>query len=122
MKIDIRNVVQITDDRIVCRDHQNSIFIELSACAERFKQKYPNINGDTAKYRCIGERFYNGTRAYYKLYSDEPYELFLNLRTNAVKRFLSKLFGRNFHKKDYQLFMSVQKELNAHGWTTYDLS
>ncbi len=46
----------------------------------------------------------------------------MKLRTNKIKRFVSKIMGWNFHAKEFQQFYSVQKELNANGWTTMDLS
>ena len=46
----------------------------------------------------------------------------MNLKTNAFKRFITKITGWNFHSRDFQQFYALQKKFNAKGWTTLDLS
>ncbi len=124
VKIHISDITDITKDKLYYRNASGNIaFIDLETCANN----YETINNVTykegTKHRCIGERLF-GFRdyAYYELYTEERTHLYLNLKTNAFRRFLYRIIGWNFYVKDYRLFYSVQERLNTKGWTTLDLS
>lgn len=120
-KICIRDVVEITDDRIIYRDERgDTAFIELAPCSNSFEIKH-NITTEAGKVRTVGERFF-GENAYYELYDIGHTRLYLKLKTNRIQKLISKVFKWNFHAKEFQLFYSIQTQLNAHGWTTLDLS
>lgn len=124
-EIDIRNIIEITAGRILYRDEQgNAASIELEPCADIFDREN-HLARLSGALRCVGDRYwtrFNGDRVvYYELYtSGEHTRLYLELKTNFVKRLIEKVFGWNFYTKEYSLFHSVQKRLAAHGWTTYD--
>ena len=52
-----------------------------------------------------------GEYAYYELYTEEHTQIYMNLKINAIKRFISKFIGWNFHNKDFQLFIPCKKRL-----------
>lgn len=121
-KIHISNITDITNDKIYyCDDNENVVCIELKSCANNYESAHSITNKSTLKTRCVGERLF-GAYAYYELYTEERTQIYMNLKSNAFKRFISKTIGWNFHAKDFQRFYAIQKELNRHGWTTIDLS
>ena len=124
-EIDIRNIIEITDARILYRDEQgNAASFELELCADNFDRENHLARLSDAV-RCVGDRCwtrFNRERVvYYELYTaGEHTRLYLELKTNFGKRLIEKVFDWNFYTKEYSLFHSVQKRLAAHGWTTYD--
>ena len=121
-KIHISRITKIAKDKIYYRDDRGDIgFIELEPCANNYALVHNIVNKEKLKVRCVGERFF-GEYAYYELYNIGHTQLYMNLKTNKIKRLISKIFGWNFHAKEFQRFYSVQKRLNANGWTTLDLS
>ncbi len=121
-KIHISNIVEITKEKIYYRDDRGDIvFIELEPCANSFEAKHKITNQSECKVRCIGVCFW-GEYAYYELYTIGHMQIYMNLKTNIVKKAISKIFGLNFHAKDFQQFYSIQKQLNEKGWTTLDLT
>ena len=120
-KIHISNITEITNDKIHYRDERGDIvFVELEPCANSYEVSHKTSN-QSAAVRCVGERFF-GEYAYYELYTIGHIQFYLNLKTNPLKKAISKFFGWNFHAKDFQKFYSIQKALNKNGWTTLDLS
>ena len=120
-KISIHDILDITDSRLIYRNETGgSAFIELALCAE-MHEKECGITAKPGELRSVRERSFSEF-AYYELYDAEHTRLFLELRTGKIKKLLSKAFGWNFHAKQFALFYSVQRRLNAHGWTTLDLS
>lgn len=121
-KIHISNIVEITKDKIYYRDDRGDVvFIELDPCANNYEAAHKNGDQSDRKVRCVGVRFF-GEYAYYELYTIGHTQIYMNLRTNIVKKVISKIFGLNFHAKDFQKFYSIQKQLNKKGWTTLDLT
>lgn len=121
-RIHISNIADIKNNKIYYReDNENIAFIDLEFCANSYELIHNTVNNDELKVRCVGERFF-GECAYYKLYTEEPTQIYMNLTTNAIKRLITKVTGWNFHSKDFQTFYAIQKRLNANGWTTLDLS
>ncbi|MBQ8741168.1 MAG: hypothetical protein IJY79_06430 [Clostridia bacterium] len=123
-KIHISNITDITKDKIYYRDDNGDVaFIDLETCASNYEAINDVTYKQDSKHRCVGERLF-GFRdyAYYELYTDERTHLYLELKTNAFRRFVYRVIGWNFYVKDYQLFYSVQERLNNKGWTTLDLS
>ena len=122
-KIDILDIIEIKENKIhYLNDNGNPAFIELESCANSYESTHNITNTNELKVRCIGERLF-GKYAYYEIYTeDEHTQIYMNLKTNVVKRFISKTIGWNFHGKDFQRFYAIQKQLNANGWTTLDLS
>ena len=122
-KIPLSNVIDITKDKLHYRDDNGKVVdIEFALCANNYEATHNIINKNELKVRCVGERFF-GEYAYYELYTkDEHTRIYMKLNTNAFKRFISKTIGWNFHSMDFQKFYAFQKQLNANGWTTLDLS
>ena len=122
-RIPLSNVIDITKDKLHYRDDNgNVVDIELALCANNYESTHNIINKNELKVRCVGERFF-GEYAYYEIYTqDEHTQIYMMLKTNVIKRFISKISGWNFHGKDFQKFYAIQKQLNANGWTTLDLS
>ena len=120
-KIRIDKITEITKDKLFYRDNNgNTAFIELNECANNYESTHGIKQQDKA-IRCVGERFF-GEYAYYEFYTADHTQFYMELQTSRIKRFISNTIGWNFHRKDFQLFYSVQKQLNANGWTTHDLS
>jgi len=121
-KIHISDITEITKDRICFRDERgDTCFIELAPCANSYEAVHSVLNKSDLKLRCVGERSF-GKYAYYELYTIGHTQIYMNLRTNTLKRVISKIFGWNFHTKEFQAFYSIQKRLNENGWTTFDLT
>lgn len=122
-KIHISNIIEIKENKIYYRnDNGNMDSIELESCANNYESTHNITNKNNLKVRCIGERLF-GKYAYYEIYTDyEHTQIYINLKTNVVKHFISKIIGWNFHSKDFRKFYAVQKRLNDSGWTTLDLS
>ena len=121
-KIHISNITDITKDKIFYRDDRGDIaYIELEPCANRCEATCNILNKDEVAARCVGERLF-AQYAYYELYTPEHTQIYMNLKTNWLKRFIYKMIGWNFHTKEFQQFYYIQKRLNANGWTTIDLS
>ncbi len=121
-KIDISNVIDIKDNKLFYRNIDRILFIDLEVCAHNYESACTNINKSAVKVRCVGERFFCDY-AYYELYTtDEHTQIFMNLKNNALKRFIFKTIGWNFYGKAFQRFYTIQKQLNANGYTTLDLS
>jgi len=119
--VHISDIVEITKDKIIFRDDRGDIdFIELEPCANSYDAVHKTTPSDR-KMRCVGIRFF-GDYAYYELYTIGHTHIFMNLRKNLVKKAISKMFGINFHAKDFEKFYSIQKQLNENGWTTLDLT
>ena len=121
--IHISNITEIKENMICYRnDNGNVDFIELESCANNYESSHNIMNINELKVRCVGERLF-GEYAYYEIYTqDEHTQIYMMLKTNVIKRFISKISGWNFHSKDFQKFYAIQKQLNANGWTTLDLS
>ena len=119
----ISNITEIKENMICYRnDNGNVDFIELESCANNYESTHNIMNINELKVRCVGERLF-GEYAYYEIYTqDEHTQIYMMLKTNVIKRFISKISGWNFHSKDFQKFYAIQKQLNANGWTTLDLS
>lgn len=118
--IDINRIIKITTDRIIYRDDRDDeAYIELEPCADNWEKSLGCPK--TEAIRCVGERFF-GEYAYYELYDIGHTRFSMRLKTNKLKSFISKITGWNFHAKSFQQFYSVQKTLNANGWTTLDFS
>ena len=121
-RILLSNVIDITKDKLHYRDDNgNVVDIELALCANNYESTHNIINKNELKVRCVGERFF-GEYAYYELFTEEHTQIYMNLKTNAFKRFITKITGWNFHSRDFQQFYALQKKFNANGWTTLDLS
>ena len=122
-KIDISNIIEIKENKIYYRnDNGSSDFIELESCANSHESTHNITNKNDLIVRCIGERLFS-EYAYYEIYTeDEHTQIYMRLKTNAFKRFISRILGWNFHSKDFKKFYAIQKRLNANGWTTLDLS
>ncbi len=121
--IHISNIIEIKENMICYRnDNGNADFIELESCAKNYESTHNIMNKNELKLHCVGERLF-GEYAYYEIYTqDEHTQIYMMLKTNVIKRFISKISGWNFHSKDFQKFYAIQKQLNANGWTTSDLS
>lgn len=118
--IDINRIIKITTDRIIYRDDRaDTAFIELEPCANSWEKSHGCSKSGTV--RCVGDRFF-GEYAYYELYDIGHTHLSMKLKTNKLKSYISKITGWNFHTKNFQQYYSIQKALNANGWTTLDLS
>ncbi|MBQ7725512.1 MAG: hypothetical protein IJT66_00025 [Clostridia bacterium] len=120
-KIRIDKITEISKDKLYYRNIDDKIaFIELGVCANNYDDTHDKKQQDKTV-RCIGERRF-GEYAYYELYTADHTQIYMELQTNGLKRFISRITGWNFYVKDFQLFYSVQKQLNVNGWTTIDLS
>lgn len=122
LKINIRDIERIIGDKLYYRNTAGDVsFVDLRDCAEYHEKSVGTT--EIGKVRCVGERMFAGPTAYYDLYSQDGIRLYLDLpRLNFFKRFLSKVFGMNFDTKFFSQYYSIQKSLNANGWTTCDLS
>ena len=121
-KIHISNIVEITQDKIYYRDDRGDVaFIELEPCANNYEATHRHINQSDCRGRCVGNRFF-GEYAYYELYTIGHVQFYMTLKTNIFQKVISKIFGWNFHVKDFQKFYSIQKQFNDKGWTTLDLT
>jgi hypothetical protein len=122
-KIHISNITEIKENKIYyLNGNGKADFIELESCANNYEATRDITNKSELKVRCVGERLF-GECAYYEIYTrDEHTQIYLKLKTNAIKRFIFKTIGWNFHRKDFQKFYAIQKQLNINGWTTLDLS
>ncbi len=120
-KIHISDITEISRDRIYYREETgNVVSIELGPCADSYEASH-KISNRSSAVRCIGERFF-GEYAYYEIYTAEHIQFHMSLKTNPLKKFISRVCGWNFHAQDFQKFYSLQKQLNELGWTTLDLS
>ena len=120
-KIRIDKITEITKDKLYYKDNDGNVaFIELNECANNYESTH-DVKQQDKVIRCVGERLF-GEYAYYEFYTTDHTQFYMELQTNRIKRFISRTIGWNFHRKDFQLFYSVQKQLNANGWTTLDLS
>ena len=121
MNIDIRRIVEITDNAIVYKDDRgDTAMIELSPCANNWEKQHQKT-AEKGVSRCVGDRCF-GEYAYYELYDIGHTRFYLDLRTSKIKKWIGRLIEWNFHQREFELFHSVQKQLNAHGWTTADLT
>jgi len=122
-RIPISNVTDIRGDKIYYRDDNGSSdFIELESCANSYESTHNITTKNDLKVRCVGERLF-GKSAYYEIYTeDEHTQIYMDLKMNEIKRLILKITGWNFYSKDFQRFYAIQKHLNAHGWTTLDLT
>lgn len=121
MNIDIRRIVEITDNAIVYKDDRgDTAMIELSPCANNWEKQHQKT-AEKGMPRCVGDRCF-GEYAYYELYDIGHTQFYLDLRTSKIKKWIGRLIEWNFHQREFELFYSVQKQLNAHGWTTADLT
>ena len=121
-KIHISNIVEITQDKIYYRDDRGDVaFIELEPCANNYEATHRHINQSDCRGRCVGNRFF-GEYAYYELYTIGHVQFYMTLKTIIFQKMISKIFGWNFHAKDFQKFYSIQKQFNEKGWTTLDLT
>ena len=119
-KIHLSKVIDITKDKLhYCDDNGNVEYIELAPCADNYEATHNITNKNDLKVRCVGEHFF-GEYAYFELYTEEHTQIYMNLKTNAIKHFISKITGWNFHGKEFQRFYALQKKFNAKGWTTLD--
>lgn len=120
-KIPLSQIVDVTNARIAYRDEQGTLaYIDLELCAKRYAAAHQAAPSHE-QVRCVGDRFF-GEYAYYALYADEPVQICMNLKTSRIKKLLTKMTGWNFQGKAFEQFYSLQKKLNAAGWTTMDLS
>ncbi len=121
-KIPLSCITEIALDRINCRDEQgHPVSVVLPLCAERYERAHPPTHPGGATPRCVGERCF-GEYAYYEFCAEEPIQFYLNLKTSRMQKIITRLTGWNFHAKEFEQFYSVQKRLNAAGWTTLDLT
>ena len=122
IKIHISNITDITKDGLFYRNDIGDIcFIDLSVCADNWEREHIAINKSETNMRSVGARLF-GEYAFYELYTDDHTQLYMELNTSVIKRFLTRITGWNFHAAQFSEFYSVQKRLNAKGWTTFDLS
>lgn len=118
LEIDIRSIIRIEEDKLFYRNmNGEAAFIDLKAIAE-YHKKETGYSG-LSEYQSVGEREY----PYYYLYSPEGIKLYLDIsREGRFKRFMTKVFGWNYHVAEQNLWYSVQVMLNENGYTTLDLS
>ncbi len=120
-KIPISAITDIKEDKLFYREETGDIaFIELEPCANSYDITHGRQSKDL-KPRCVGDCFF-GEYAYYELYTAGHTQLYMKLKINKLKRFVSKITGIDFHARQFEQFNSVQKRLNLNGWTTFDLS
>lgn len=118
-KIHIDRITKITAIGIYYWDDRgDECVIEFEPCANSYDAAH-NIQRDNSVVKCVGERFF-GDYAYYELYTIGHTQLYMNLKTNIFARVLRGIL--NFHTKQFSKFYSIQKQLNAVGYTTLDLS
>ena len=117
-KIHLFDIMGVKGNKLYYRENEDVFYIELALCADNYQSTHNTAN---KSFRCVGERFF-GAYAYYELYTEEQTQIYMNIKTNALKRVVSKMTGWNFHSKDFQRFYALQKQLNANGWTTLDLT
>lgn len=121
-KIHISAITDITKDKIYYRDDRGCVvYIELEPCANSYETAHNITNKNDLQVRCVGERFF-GKYAYYELYTAKHTRMYMDLKTSRIKRFITRITGYDFHTKEFEQFYSIQKRLNANGWTTLDLS
>ncbi len=121
-KIHILNITDIKSNKIYYQNNDKTLSIDLEFCADNYEATHKKLNNEKCKVPCVGERFF-GKYAYYEFYTaDEHTQIYMEIKTNAFMRFISKTIGWNFHSKDFQKFYAIQKQLNACGFTTLDLS
>lgn len=120
-KIDIRKIKSISNG-VLCYENKNgkSTSISLEKCAENYSAVRSTAKGE---YKSVGTRLFlfSFPYAFYEIYADESIYFILPLKTNKVKKLLSKTFGFNFHSRDFKIFYGFQKQLNSAGYTTLDL-
>lgn len=119
-KIDIGKIKSINKE-VICYENQSgeNVLLDLAKCAENYSVVCGAAQG---KCKSVGRRLFAHPCAFYEIYADETIYFVLPLKTNGVKRMISKVFGWNFDSKAFELFYAVQKQLNAAGYTTLDLN
>lgn len=121
-KIHISDIIDIKENKLFYRNNDRTFSIDLEVCAYNYESTCTSLNKGEVKVRCVGKRLFCDY-AYYELYTtDEHTQIFMNLKNNALKRFIFKTIGWNFYSKAFQRFYNIQKQLNANGYTTLDLS
>ena len=121
-KIHISQIVKIAEDRLYYRDDRGDIaWIDLSVCANNYAAKHHTSDQPAPKLRCVGERVF-GDYAYYELYTIGRTQIYMHLKTNIIKRMISKVFSVDFRAREFRKFYTLHKQFNANGWTTLDLT
>lgn len=123
IEIPLRNIVKIDREKLYYRDEDGEIAeIKLQPCADNFDAAKKIINRPEGRPRCVGDRLF-GSYSFYELYtSPEHTRLYMRLKTNKLKRLITRLIGWNFHLKEFEEFYYVQKRFVSSGWSTCDLS
>lgn len=115
--VNIKNIIKIGAERIKYRDEKGEEkYIELASSANTWAYRHPDAQRADGKPRCVADRFCDGKTAYYEFYNIGHTRL--GISVSPIK----KLFGGSISPKEHELFMSLQKKLEEHGWTTFDLT
>lgn len=106
LAVDFRNITTITEQGLGYRAQQQNIWIDFTACAERYRQQAEHDTQSRA--RMIGWRDAFASPAYIALCSDPP-----------LRICFPRIAG--FWRRD-RAFIRLQQQLTAAGWRTLDLA
>jgi len=123
--VDFKNIIEVTTKELIYKNSDGAVKkIALSECVKNFEA----INGEARnhlgeKLNCVGGRFFSETyhSAFYEFFAQNHIRFSLELKQSKFRSFLLKI-GLSAYRNEFSLFYSLQKRLNAVGYTAMDLT
>ena len=103
----IDNIVSISSQGILCKDSTEEVNIEFEECVKNFLIDFPSSSG-----KCVATS--DILSGYYTFYT-EPRTIIKVKKEKCIFHFFKR-------QKRIEQFISLQKEVYKHGFTTYDLT
>ncbi len=125
IKIPFENILNVTEKELIFRDNKGETqTILLDDCVRNFREAFGLSDTDTTdrKVKGIGGRYSARSNGFYELFTDNHHIRFCRkTKTTRFKNFLMRI-GWNAYSKDYSEFRSLERKLNAVGYSTMDLT
>ena len=125
IKIPFENIIDVTEKEIIFQNNEGEPqAISLEKCARNFYTAFgvPEEEYTTKEWKSVGGRYSANPNSFYEIFTDNHHIRFcMTYKITRFKNFLDKI-GLNGYKKDYSEFRSLERRLNAIGYSTFDLT
>lgn len=125
IKIPFKNITGINKTEISFKDNDGKYQkIRFDECAKNFSSAF-GMSTDAfpdRKFKGVGGRCSTRPIGFYEFFTDDHHIRFCRItKVTRLKDFLIKI-GWNAYSKDFSEFYSIERKLNAAGYSTIDLT
>ena len=125
IKIPFENIIDVTEKEILFKNNEGKMqTISLEECAKNLYSAFGVTEEEYSnrEFKGIGGRYSANPISFYEVFTPHHHTRFcMTYKVTRFKNFLNKI-GWNVYSEDYSEFRSLERKLNAIGYSTMDLT